>query len=63
MTRGRTREILAVGGGLGGLSVLGYLAITGDSTALGALISAVSSVFSFYFAAKTAESANGRGGL
>jgi len=53
--KGRTREILAIIGGLGGLGVLCYLAIMENDTALGAVVSTVSSIFGFYFAAKTAE--------
>jgi len=53
--KGRTREILAIVGGLGGLGVLCYLAIMGNDTALGAVVSSVSGIFGFYFAAKTAE--------
>lgn len=53
--RGRTREILAIGGGLGGLAVISYLALNGNETAVGALVSTISSIFGFYFAAKTAE--------
>ncbi len=54
--KGRTREILAIIGGLGGLGVISYIALTSQNdTALGALISIVSGIFSFYFGAKTAE--------
>ena len=53
--KGRTREVLAIVGGLGGLGVLCYLAIKGNETALGAVVSTISSIFGFYFAAKTAE--------
>jgi predicted alpha/beta-fold hydrolase len=53
--KGRTREILAIGAGLGGLAVIGYLALNGNEMAVGSLVSVVSGVFSFYFAAKTAE--------
>ena len=53
--KGKTREILAIVGGLGGLAVLCFLALKGDKTALGAVVGIISSIFSFYFAAKTAE--------
>jgi len=53
--KGKTREFLAVAGGLGGLAVISYLALEGNETAIGALISVVGSIFAFYFGAKTAE--------
>jgi len=54
--KGRTREVLAIVGGLGGLFALCYLAVfAGNETALGAVVSTISSIFGFYFAAKTAE--------
>ena len=53
--KGKTREFLAVAGGLGGLAVIAYLALEGNETAIGALISVVGSIFAFYFGAKTAE--------
>jgi len=53
--KGRTREVLAIVGGLGGLGVLCYLAVTGNETALGAVVSTVSAIFGYYFSAVTAE--------
>ena len=55
--KGRTREVLAIVGGLGGLGVLCYLAIKGNETALGAVVSTVSSIIGYYFSAATSEKA------
>jgi len=52
----RTREILAIVGGLGGLGVISYVAVVmHNETAMGALVSIVSSIFSFYFGTKAVE--------
>ena len=44
-----TGRILALGVGFIGMGVLAYLALDGNEAALGALISSVGSVVTFYF--------------
>jgi len=56
ISQSETRSVLAVLGGLGGLTVIGAMAIRGSSEAATALYTIVGQIFAFYFSYKAGES-------